>query len=352
MKFLFRIPIILTSLSICAAFLPAHVFAQNGGFAGAFTRMGFGPRGMAMGNALTAYSGEGVFAHYNPALAARAGDDIQIDIGTAVLEFDRSLHMVSGTFALPPKAGFSFSFLNANVSDIDGRTVSGFDTGEFSTNEFQFKGSFGLAFSKKFSVGAGFKFNLSDFAEGIENANSFGIDLGIHYRPSEYLSFGAAIQDLFAEQSLDTEDFFNSDGSIETEDTFPKRFKFGAAYQFKTIEAVISSEFEIRTQTSDIERNEINTFDGTPQVFSERDEITTSSTQWRVGGSYKVHERITGRLGYQIQDLDNFDDSDQFSFGFSLLLPFDTYSPAIDYAFVREPGGFSSFHVFAIQLNI
>ena len=328
------------------------VYGQNGGFAGSFTRMGFGPRGMAMGNTMTAYTGEGVYAHYNPALAARANPEVQVDISTAALEFDRSLHMVSGTFALPPNAGFSFNFLNANVDDIDGRSISGFRTSNLSTNEYQFKASFGIQFSDNFSAGAGFKFNLSDFDDQVDASTTFGIDLGFLYQVNKQLTLGIAIQDLLAEQELNTEDLFNSDGASENTDTFPKRFKFAASYQFEEKPITLNTEFEIRTQTSQITEIETSTFSGIPEVITRNREITTSSNQWRLGSSYKLHERITARAGYQIQDLDNIEDSRQASFGFSVHLPFDKYSPAIDYAFVREPSGFSSIHVFAIRLDI
>lgn len=326
--------------------------AQNGGFAGAFTRLGFGPRGMAMGNTMTAYTGEGIYAHYNPALAALANPDIQVDISTAALEFDRSLHMVSGTFALPPNAGFSFSFLNANVDDIDGRSISGFRTSSLSTNEYQFKASFGIQFSDRFSAGAGFKFNLSDFDDQVDASTTFGVDLGFLYQASDQLTLGIAIQDLLAEQELNTEELFDTDGSSSNTDTFPKRFKFAASYQFEQRPLTLNSEFEIRTQTSQITEVEISTFDGIPEAITRNREITTSSNQWRAGSSYKLHERITARAGYQIQDLENIDESGQVSFGFSVHLPLDTYSPAIDYAFIREPGGFSNIHAFAIRLDI
>jgi hypothetical protein len=42
--------------------------AQIGGEPGAFSRLGFGARGMAMGNAMAAVTGGDVVAYYNPAL--------------------------------------------------------------------------------------------------------------------------------------------------------------------------------------------------------------------------------------------------------------------------------------------
>ena len=51
-------------------FHPDEVVAQNGGFAGASTRLGYSARGLAMGNAMSAVTSEGAFSYYNPAQAA------------------------------------------------------------------------------------------------------------------------------------------------------------------------------------------------------------------------------------------------------------------------------------------
>ena len=44
--------------------------------------------------------------------------------------------------------------------------------------------------------------------------------------------------------------------------------------------------------------------------------------------------------------------SGHLSAGFSINLPFDRFSPSIDYAFVREPYGVANMHVFAIRMNL
>src|SRR6056297_2403234 len=79
-----------------------ELFSQenSGGFAGSFSRMGFSPRGMAMGNAMTSVVQEGSYSYYNPAFAALKSDMIQIDAGTALLPFDRRINMLHSHFQL------------------------------------------------------------------------------------------------------------------------------------------------------------------------------------------------------------------------------------------------------------
>ena len=56
--------LVLAVLLCCAQ----EAAAQVGGHAGAFTRLGFGARGMGMGNAMTAVTDGYVVGSYNPAL--------------------------------------------------------------------------------------------------------------------------------------------------------------------------------------------------------------------------------------------------------------------------------------------
>jgi hypothetical protein len=103
-------------------------YAQLGGFAGAFTRMGFGARGISMGNAMTSVTKGDITGYYNPALSSFQ-DEHLIGLSYSFLSFDRALNFVSYTknFKLPKQeqggAGVTFSWINAGVSDIDGRDI-------------------------------------------------------------------------------------------------------------------------------------------------------------------------------------------------------------------------------------
>ncbi|MDZ7718760.1 MAG: hypothetical protein U5K72_08095 [Balneolaceae bacterium] len=320
--------------------------AQNnsGGFAGSFSRIGFSPRGMGMGNAMTSVTSEGSYGYYNPAFAAIESDLIQVDAGTAILPFDRRLNMVHSHFQLPPSAGLSVSLLHSRVGNIDGRDLSGYHTENLSTNEFQLTGNFGLRFSDSFRAGIGFKYNLARYHPELPTTSGLGVDLGILIKPKPKINIGITVQDLLASYRFNTSDLYGTDAS-DNQQFFPLRIIGGISYQM-TGQWLISFDFENRRHSFDTLETE-----GEQSQSVNRTEKTSSSHFIRTGTSYHLHERFTLRAGMQLNNLGEENDL-QPAAGFSIHLPYDTLAPSIDYAFVREPSGLSTMHVFAIRLNL
>ncbi|NGP86969.1 hypothetical protein [Fodinibius halophilus] len=300
--------------------------AQHAGRAGAFSRLGFGPRGMAMGNALTAVTQEGIYGYYNPALVAHAKQGNQVDLSTAAMSFDRSLHTLSSTFQLPPSAGASISVINANVNNIDGRTSDGYHTNMLSTHEYQFAAAAGISISKKISVGIGVKYYLSDLHNELDNATTVGLDLGFLYILSDQLQLGGTVKDLLASYNWDSTPLWGDNGSSHS-DPFPTQLRVGVSYQ--PITKLLVS------------------FDS-GQEFYEKE----STTFLRLGSTYHLHQYITIRGGWQIENLSSLKTSNHGSAGFSIYLPFDFMTPTIDYAFLQESNNISYMHTFGIQLNL
>jgi hypothetical protein len=331
--------------------LPVELlFAQSGGFTGSFSRIGFGPRGMAMGNALTAVHQEGAYGYYNPAMAATPNEFIQLDFSSSAMAFDRQLHMVSAQFQLPPSAGISVSLINGRIGDIDGRTQSGYYTETFSTSEYQLLTNFGIRFSDTFWGGVGIKVNLADFHSDVSSETSIGLDAGL-YKQSGKVGIGIAVQDLFAQTNYDTSELFGSNTGGARSDSYPTRFKLGVSYQHNP-ELLVSADYEIRVLTAEVKSYETQLLEGRPVTSAVRSEITTNSQIGRIGARYRLHPRVTVRSGLQAIDINHDSISLQPTAGFSLHLPFDRLSPAIDYAFVREPSNISTMHVFSIRLQL
>ncbi len=330
--------------------LPAgDLLAQAGGFTGSFSRIGFAPRGMAMGNSLTAVHHEGAYTYYNPALAAASSDHIQLDFSTSAMRFDRQLHMVSGHFQLPPSAGISVAIINGRMGDIDGRTQSGYATETFSVNEYQLLTNFGIRFSETMWGGIGIKFNRSDYHSDVSSSTGIGVDAGL-YKQFDRASIGFAVQDLFAETNYDTSDLFGTNTGGSNSHTFPTRFKLGISYEAME-DLLLSTDYEVQVQTSEILETNTELVNGRPVTTENRREVTTNTQITRFGGRYHLHPRFTLRAGLQAFDL-NHDINIQPTAGFSLHLPFDPFSPSIDYAFLREPSKISTMHVFSIRLEI
>lgn len=302
-----------------------------------------------MGNAMTAVIQEGSYSYYNPALAAFKSDFIQVDGGTSSLRFDRRLNMLQSHFQLPPSAGLSVSLLHSRVGNIDGRDQNGYHTEYLSTNEFQVSGSFGLRFSKTFWAGIGLKYNLARYHPEVPVTSGLGIDLGILANPVQKLRLGISVQNLLASYQFNTSDLYATESSANIQQAFPIRILAGLSFEFSK-DWMASLDFENRRQT----------FDSLPAAGDDQNplgqsinrEESSSTTQFiRAGTSYRLHERFTLRGGMQLNDLGEGNDL-QPSAGFSIHLPYDTLSPSIDYAFVREPSGLSTMHVFAIRLNL
>ncbi len=324
----------------------ANLSAQDysGGFIGSFSRMGFSPRGMGMGNAMTSVTSEGSYSYYNPAFAAVQSDLIQIDAGTAILPFDRQLNMAHSHFQLPPSAGLSVSLLHGRVGNIDGRDLNGYHTGDLSTNEFQLIGNFGLRFSDSFWAGIGIKYNLARYHPEMPTTSGIGLDLGVLIKPVSKLNIGVTVQDLLASYRFNSSDLFGTDAA-NNQQFFPIRMIAGLSYQLSD-DWLISVDLENRRHTFEI----ISVDNENTQSIS-RIEETSVSHFLRTGTSYQLHERFTLRAGMQLNNLEDENDL-QPAAGFSLHLPYDSLSPSIDYAFVREPSGLSTMHVFAIRLNL
>ena len=341
-------PVLLLIIFVGFCLLPiAELIAQSGGYAGSFSRMGFSPRGMGMGNAMTAVQAEGSFAYYNPALAARPAGDIQLDISTAALRFDRQLHMAHSHFSLPPSAGLSFSLINARVSDIDGRTQSGYHTDYISTSEYQLIGNFALRFTDRFWGGIGLKYNFANFHRDIPNSNSIGLDAGFRLQIHPDIAVAITVQDLISEQNINSSDLYGTERTDHSQ-SFPTRLIAGITIDLSR-HWLISFDLENRYQSS--EMNRIVEDDSGGQTRMVRENTTSTSRFARLGSRYIIHERFTLRGGLQYIDIGE-ENVLQPSAGFSIHLPYDHLSPSIDYAFMREPSQLSTMHVFAIRLHI
>ncbi len=339
----------LSSILVVLLFGLQTLQAQNGGFAGASNRIGFGPKAMGMGNAMTATTSQGAYAHYNPALAALNQDYTQLLVGISSLQFDRVHQTIGMNFQLPPKAGFSFNLIRSGVNNIDGRTVSGYPTGDFSTSEYQLLGAFGIRMTEKLNAGIGFKLNYADLHDDLDASTSVGIDIGLLYHFSNELKLGFAIQDMFAEYSFNSSELYGLAQARNVINKFPTRFKWGLAYQKENF--TISADYEIQALTSEVRTIDAFISNGSPQLIETITEVTTNAKQFRLGGVWNAHERFSLRAGYNLPDLSQVS-SWGLSSGFSILLPFDKFSPSIDYAFVMEPNQVANIHVFALSLHL
>ncbi len=233
-------------------------YAQLGGYAGAFARMGFSARGISMGNAMTAVTYGDLVGYYNPALSSFQ-DDHLINLGYSFLSFDRSLNFVSYTknFKLPKQqeggAGVTFSWINAGVSNIDGRDNDGYQIGTYSVSENQFLFAPSIQVSDKVSIGFGFKFYYSKLFEGV-TSTSLGFDFGALYKVTDKINIGASIKDLKSKYMWNTNSVYGNELGASTEDDFPIVYNLGTAYLLPKNLGVVSLEYEGSNKKTNILR--------------------------------------------------------------------------------------------------
>ncbi|MBN1480201.1 hypothetical protein EH223_19770 [candidate division KSB1 bacterium] len=234
----------------------------DGGYAGAFLRMGFEARTKALGDAFTGVPEGAVAGVYNPAtlpnLATR-----QAILSTSFLPLDRHLNYIGFALPIRPKAkegspgqplhaGIAVGWINAGVDNIDGRDRSGNRTGSLSNAENAFFMSFALKPSSYFSIGLSGKIlynRIPDIAE--ENSaltsSGFGIDIGAYSNPLPGLMLGLVLRDNMSKYSWNTDKVYERGTS--TIYKFPKIVRAGMAYRIPQQWLLLVADLE----TSDVQ---------------------------------------------------------------------------------------------------
>jgi hypothetical protein len=215
--------------------------SSEAGLAGAPMRMGFGARGMAMGNAMTAVISGDLQAYYNPAVVPFETEPTAA-AAYGVLSLDRKLNFLSYTKSLKPNAGFSLSIINAGVGNIDGRDNNGIHINTYSTSENEFLFSFGIRPTSSFAFGVSAKILYYSLFEGIKSTTA-GIDVGAIYLLSQEITLGAAVQDITAKYKWDTSQLYGHLGNSST-DYFPLRKRIGLSWMPAEYPILLSGEFE------------------------------------------------------------------------------------------------------------
>lgn len=301
---------------------------------GAFSRMGFGPRGIGMGNGLTPLTEGNLVAYYNPAASVfQEGNSFQT--GYSFLSLDRSLNFLSFTrrfefrssksenLGRPASvAGLSAGIINSGVSKIDGRDNNGLKTKELSTSENLFFLGVANKFSEKFALGLTVKLYYYKLYEQV-TTTSVGLDIGALYRFNDNFNFSFVLADLNAKYKWDTSPIYGQQG-LSSENEFPLLKKIGVRYYNPEYKFLIVTEFE-------------NSNAGTNII--------------RFGGEYNIYEGLYLRAGVDQLNLSNDDWAVKPAAGFSYLYKFDDYIVGIDYAFMLEPYSSSDRHIIGVNFN-
>jgi len=290
-------------------------YSQLGGQPGAFSRLGFSARGISMGNAMTSVISGDVMGLYNPALSPFQ-DDHLINLSYSFLSLDRSLNFVTYTknFKLPNQAqggaGITFAWVNAGVSNIDGRDLDGFSIGTLSTFENQFLFAPSIRVSDKVSLGAGFKFFYSKLYDGV-TSTAFGFDIGGLYKVNDKINVGLTVRDINVKYKWNTIDVYGQLGNT-TDEKFPVLYTLGVSYLLPNNFGLVAIDYETSNKKSNIVR---------------------------VGAEIYPVKDIKFRAGMDRLDMSAADKfgGTKGAFGLGYQRTFGNYIIGIDYSFVLEP---------------
>jgi len=304
--------------------------------AGAFSRMGFGPRGIAMGNAISAITEGDLVAYYNPAVSVFQNDN-SFQSGYSFLSLDRSLNFVSFTRRFDfysikdsaletrkPKAsaGVSAGLINSGVSNIDERDNQGFKKGSLSTSENQYYLSLAIKFSEKVAAGFSAKFYYYKLYQDM-SSTGLGFDLGFLYSYSKNMKFSFVLMDLNSKYKWDSSPLYDIDGSL-TENKFPTGKKIGFSYWLDDYKVLLASDLYFDNL-------------GTKMI--------------RLGGEYNPVNNLFFRCGFDNYQLSSGAAFLRPSFGFGYSEKLSTIVFGFDYAFVYEAYSSQDRHIIGLHIN-
>lgn len=286
---------------------------------GEFSRMGFGARGIGMGNAMSSVTEGNLVSYYNPALTVFQQDN-SFQTSYSFLSLDRSLNFLNftrrfdfhsvdsaGNKIVRSSAGISIGIINSGVSNIDGRDGQGIQTGNLSTSENQFFLALANRFSQKISVGISFKFYYYSLYKQI-SSSSFGIDIGALYHLNDQWNISFMLTDLNSKYKWDSTPLYQQNGTTTQQD-FPLLKKIGVSYDNHDLGIIASLEYE-----------------GGPGSYN----------IIRGGIEYNIYSGFYLRSGFDQFNLSNSDYPAKPSFGFSYFKKFGNIVAGVDYAFAFE----------------
>jgi hypothetical protein len=298
----------------------AQTSLTSAGMAGAPFRLGFGARGIGMGNSMSAITLGDINSYYNPALLPFQLDRIVL-LSYGSLTFDRRLNFASYAQHVNPDAGISIGIINAGVSNIDGRDRDGQRTETYSTSENQFFLSFGVKPSSSLAIGVTTKVLYYSLYRDV-SSTTVGLDFGALYSISDELHIAIVVQDVLSKYKWDTSRIYGQNGS-SLDDKFPLRKRLGLSYSIQSLGVVLSTEGEL------MENESIVRFGAEIDLFSGL-QLRGGIDQLRFAADISVKPSI----------------------GFSAQTEIGSWSPRFDYAYVFEPYSSSAMHFLTLSLKL
>jgi len=229
----------------------------QGGYAGAFLRMGVAARSEAMGRAYVAMVEGNESAFFNPASVAML-QRRELNLSYRPLNLDRLFTYASLGLPIRPQAdstggamngGLSVSWIHAGVDKIDARDSDGEKYASLSTAENAFGLSFALQPHPRAGIGIGLRVVMNRFngvtqEQGKLSSSSFGFDLGALLEIIDGVRLGVAAKNLNLKYSWNTQDVYER--GTTNFDKFPKTVSAGIAVSRIAPWLTLAADYEKR----------------------------------------------------------------------------------------------------------
>ncbi|MDZ7292657.1 MAG: hypothetical protein ONB44_06355 [candidate division KSB1 bacterium] len=306
----------------------SNAFAQ-GGYAGAFLRMGIAPRSEAMGRAYVAVVEGTESAFYNPASAAML-ERRELNTSFRPLTLDRSFAVIGIGLPIHPKAdttgrvlngGLCFNWIHAGVNNIEARDFDGEKYATLSNSENAFSLSFALQPHQRATIGLSVLVVMNRLTgvtqdNGNLSASTTGFDLGALVEPLDGVRVGVTARNLNLKYSWNTQKVYER--GTTNYDRFPRAVRAGVA---------ISRPWPWLTAAADYER----------RISISREKRKFSDETWHVGAVANYRQMVQVRLGLN---------DGQPTFGAGYIFGLLGRKSELHYAFVTHPESLDGDHVF------
>ncbi len=301
----FSLAFALFSLTIFSVhLLPEKSAAQSGGQAGAYLRIGAGVRAPGMGGAFVAVANDVTANYWNPAGLGGIAEPQLIGM-YSLLALDRRYNYVAAAYPFRAAGAVSLGWVNYSVANVEARDAGGALTGDFANGENAFLISYGKTLSSYLALGGTVKLLRHELAG--RSASGVGYDLGVLFKPREFLALGASLQ------NLQTRIYWND--RAKTKETFPPMERLGALVKPLSF-VTLSVDYEV---------------------------VSRRQGKWRAGGEFDLAHKLILRAG---------NNAGALAFGVSLLPRVSRQTMIIEYGLSQDPIGAGFAHQFSLLLKL
>jgi len=286
----------------------------DGGYAGAFLRVGLSARALGMGGAFIGVADDGFASSFNPAGLIQIKKPT-VGVSYRFMSLDRKLSFASYQQQIKGDAAIGGYWINSGVKDVETRDYEGNVSGELSNYENAVTVNFAKRLIKELSLGINIRYSQYNLAS--LSAYTVGFDFGMMGFLREKIRVGLAVQNVGMQYSWNSSKYWQEFDQIgtDTEDKFPVNFRLGGSYLLLKDKLLFSLQ---------------------------ADKNNKQEARFHLGAEYWGLENLAGRLGYNDGSL---------TFGLGIKHKVRSIIFGLDYAFISSQVETDADHLLSMGLE-